>query len=123
MPFKKLALIGMLIFTPAKAERISEITPNKKTAKVIWDAANKAYGAGLYREAAELYVRASWYCGYDEKDIPPILIFNNAQAKRKAGLLSSALLGYRTFIRLAGNHPLVPVAQKWIDYLKSYGVK
>lgn len=120
---KKLALLAFLISTPVQAETFAEVKPDKKVVLSIWDEGNKAYVEGRYREAAELYVRASWYCGYDEKDIPVTLIFNNAQAKRKANMMSSALLGYRTFVRLAGNHPMVSVAKRWIDYLTAHGVK
>src|SRR5690349_18468847 len=86
--------IGVVVMAVALVRAPGAMAQGEGTeARAAFEQARRAYNVGRWQEAAEGFERAYRLSG------DPVLLFDHAQALRRAGRLEAALAGYRAYLR------------------------
>jgi tetratricopeptide (TPR) repeat protein len=100
-----LLALAALLAGPARAD--------EQTAKLHYERATAAYALGHFAEAAEQYEKA-----FEQKP-DPALLFNAAQAHRRAGNREHALALYTSYQQVFPGAPNIEVAARWAQELRT----
>jgi tetratricopeptide (TPR) repeat protein len=86
------AVLAIAIAVPLTAGAAPE-GPAGEEARVAFEQARRAYNVGRWQEAADAFEKAYRLSG------DPVLLYDRAQALRRAGRVDEALAGYQAYLR------------------------